>query len=148
MLTNHARFFFPIFLHSSVVGLCLVLSASFKTSLSFGFYDTVLSMVSWPLLRVGQASSHSPAYVLQPRIRCQQPSATGEERRLCSGGSKAGRLGWPPECGGAFQGLGQGKCRPASSRWTVGVPGQCPWLWELVFLITGCRNQSPVSYKT
>ena len=59
LLTNHVGFFFPNFLHFSTVRMYLGLSASFKTFLSFGYHDTVLSMISGPLLWVGHASGHS-----------------------------------------------------------------------------------------
>lgn len=80
----------------------LGLSASFKTFLSFGYHDTVLSTISWPLLWMGHASGHSLVLSAAQQscphnldVLSAAHTLMGggvRERKLCSGGSKAGRF--------------------------------------------------------
>lgn len=132
-------FSFSNFLHSRQFLLYLGLSDSFKTFLSSGLHDVVLSTVSWPPLWVDHAPGHS-GLVLQPSKAALVTWICPEQRTLMGRRGSCAlaevRLGdWAePMKTVGHSGSGQRKRRPGSFRGRVGVSSQCRWLGELVFL--------------
>lgn len=124
----------------------LGLSASFITFLSFGYHDTVLSMISWPLLWVGHASGHSLVLSAAQQSCPRNLDVLSAAHTLMGGGGGRGScalgevgLGDLPDHTHTVEHSG-GKGRPGSFRWTVGVPAQGQCLQELVSFIIGCKK--------
>ena len=131
---------FPNFLHFSIVWMYLGLSASFKT---FSPLASLTLSLPWFLglpCKLGCAS-FTHCFCLQPHKAVLASWMWRQQHALMDVGVGRGscalvegRLGGLTDSmyTGKHSGVGPSKARPASCRWTEGVPAQNHWMQELV----------------